>query len=128
MRHSTAGCAWEFLTEQTRVTLAEVGAHTGARMCNTMQELSERENAIKLGGSGNHLSDTTLRRQLAKTLEQKRPRHLWFSLRCGLILHTSTDSAQTSQKQTEREKRRNGLINVQLGTLISLKKVCESYV
>ena len=83
VRHTTAGSAWEFLTEQTRVTLAEVGAHTGARMCNTVQELSERENAIKLGGTGNHLSDTTLRRQLAKTLEQKRPRHLWFSLRCG---------------------------------------------
>ena len=83
VRHTTAGSAWEFLTEQTRVTLAEVGAHTGARMCNTVQELSERENAIKLGGTGNHLSDTTLGRQLAKTLEQKRPRHLWFSLRCG---------------------------------------------
>ena len=83
VRHNTAGSAWEFLTEQTRVTLAEVGAHTGARMCNTLQKLSERENAIKLGGTGNHLSDTTLRRQLAQTLEQNRPRHLWFSLRCG---------------------------------------------
>ena len=83
VRHSTAGSSWDLLTEQTRMTLAEVGAHTGARMCNTMQELSGTKNAIKLGGTGNHLSDTTLRRQLAKTLEQERPRHLWFSLRCG---------------------------------------------
>ena len=77
-------------------------------MCNTMQELSGTKNAIKLGGTGNHLSDTTLRRPLAKTLEQERPRHLWFSLRCGSCctpVPTSTTNRRP-QKQTEREKRR----------------------
>ena len=109
VRHGTAGSAWDFLTEQTRMTLAEEGAHTGARMCNTMQELSGRKNPIKLGGTGNHLNDTTLRRQLAETLEQERPRHLWFSLRCGSYctqVPTVHNKSTTSQKQTEREKRR----------------------
>ena len=109
VRHSTAGSAWDLLTEQTRMTLAEIGAHTGAKMCNKMQELSGTKNAIKLGGTGNHLSDPTLRRQLAKTLEQERPRHLWFSLRCGSYctpVPTVHNKSTTSQKQTEREKRR----------------------
>ena len=125
-------------------------------MCNTMQELSERENAIKLGGTGNHLSDTTLRRQLAKTLEQKRPRHFWFSLRCGsyctpvpTVHNKSTTSKNRQNVKNEEDCNKNfkehlnwqdykldseetytgnGLINVQLGTLISFRKECESYV
>ena len=74
--------------------------HAGARW---------KKSAIKLGGTGNHLSDTTLRRQLAKTLEQERPRHLWLSLRCGSYctpVPTVHNKSMTSQKQTEREKRR----------------------
>ena len=80
VRHCTAGLSWDRLTECTSMILAEVGAHTGARMYNTMQELAGTKNAIKLGGTGNHLTDTTIRRLLAKTLEQEKPRHLWLSL------------------------------------------------
>ena len=69
VRHSTAGLSWDHLTEQRRMVLPEVGAHTGARLYNTMQELAGTTNAIKLGGTGNHLTE--------------RPRHLWLSLRCG---------------------------------------------
>ena len=87
VRHSTAGLSWDRQTEQTRMILAEVGAHTGARMYNTMQELAGTQNANKFGSTGNELTDTTPRRLLAETLEQERPRHLWLSLRCGSIAH-----------------------------------------
>ena len=80
VRHNTAGLSWDRLTEQTRMTLAEVGAYTGATMYNTMEELAGTTNVIKLGGTGNHLTDTMLRRLLAKTREQERPRHWWLSL------------------------------------------------
>ena len=66
VRHSTAGLSWDHLIVQTRMVLAEVGAHTGARTYNTMQELAGTTNAIKLGSTGNHLTDTTLRRLLKK--------------------------------------------------------------
>ena len=131
MRRSAAGLSWDRLTEQTRMILAEVGAHTGARMYNTMQELAGKKNAI--GGTGNHLTDTTLRRLLAKTLEQERP-----------PVQTVHIKLTTAQKQTRREKKGdvynkntrehvnwqdckldseetytgNGLINVQLGISI----------
>ena len=68
---------------EPNMVLAEVGAHTGARMCNTMQEFAGTKNAIKLGGTGNHLTDTTPRRLLAKTLEQEKLRHQRLSPRCG---------------------------------------------
>ena len=70
VRHCAAGLSWDPLTEQTSMILAELGAHTGARMYNTMQELAGTKNAIKLGGTGNHLTDTTLRQLHAKTLKQ----------------------------------------------------------
>ena len=109
VRHSAAGLSWDRLTEHTRMILAEVGAHKGARMYNTMQDLAGTKNAIKLGGPGNHLTDTTLRRLLATTLEQDRPRHLWLSLRCGSYctpVQTEHNKLTTAQRQTEREKMR----------------------
>ena len=71
--HSTAGPACEHLTKRPRLVLAEIGAHAGARMCSTVEELA--------GGTGSHVVDPTCRRLLEKFLEQERPRHLWLSLR-----------------------------------------------
>ena len=74
-----------------------------------MQEIAGTKNATELGGTGSHLIDPTCRRLLGKTLEQERPRHLWFSPRCGpyctparAVNNTRTNTHQ----QTEREKRR----------------------
>ena len=78
-------------------------------MYTAIQELAGTKNAIKLGGTVNQLTDTTLRRLLAKTLEQERPRHLWLSLRCGpncTPVQTAHIKLTTAQKQAEREKRR----------------------
>ena len=104
VRHSTAGLSWDRQTEQTRMILAEVGAHTGARMYNTMQELAGTKNANKFGGTGNDLTDTTPTRLLAETLEQKRPRHLWLSLRDVDLLHTGSERAQQIVDSTATDR------------------------
>ena len=96
VRHCTAGLSWDRLTESTSMILAEVGAHTGARMYNTMQELAGTKNAIKLGGTGNHLTDTTLRRLLAKTLVGQSV--MW------IILHTCSERAQQIDDSTETDR------------------------
>ena len=117
VRHSTAGLSWDHLIVQTRMVLAEV--HTGAGTYKTMQELSGTKNAIKLGGTGVHLTDTTLRRRLANTMEQERPRHLWLSLRCISYctpVQTEHNKLTTAQKQTEREKKETSTTRVQGST------------
>ena len=104
VRHNTAGSAWDLLTEQTRMTLAEIGAHTRARMCNSMQELSGTKNAIKLGSTGNHLSDTTLRRQLAKNTGTRETTTRVVQPEMWIILYTSTDSAQQIDDLTKTDR------------------------
>ena len=66
MTHGTAGSSWHHLTERPRLVLVEIGAHTGARMCSTVQELAGTKNAIKLGGTDSQLVDPARRRLLAK--------------------------------------------------------------
>ena len=107
--HSTPGTACDHLTERPRLVLAERGAHTGAKMCSTMQELTRTKHATKLGCTGSHLVNSTWRRLLSKSLEQERPRHLLFSLRCGshcIPSRTVNNLPADAQKQTEREKKR----------------------
>ena len=43
----TADPAWDHTTKRPRLVLAETGAHSGARMCNTMEELAGKETATK---------------------------------------------------------------------------------
>ena len=100
--HRTAGSAWDHLSERPRLVLAEIGAHTGARMCSTMQELAGTKNATKLGGTDSHLTDPTRRRLLAKTLEQERTRHLWHSPRRGSYC-TPARTVNNAQQQTQRD-------------------------
>ena len=105
--HNTGGPAWDHLTERRSLVLAEIGAHIGVGKCSTMQELAGTTSATELGGTGRHLVDSTRRRLLAKSLEQ-RPRHSWLSLRCGSYFtpsRTVNNFRTDAQKQTKREKR-----------------------
>ena len=107
VRQCTAGLSWDRLTEQTSMILAEVGAHTGARMYNTMQQVAGTKSAMKLGGAGNHLTDTNTQTTPCQNTGTKKQRHLWLSLRCGSYckpVQTEHNKLTTAQKQTEREK------------------------
>ena len=95
LTQDTAVLLGNHLTERPRLVLAEVGAHTGARMCGTMQELAGTKEAIKLGRhrqpTGPFHSQTTARENTG-TIE--RPRHFWFSLRCGSYCTPATAKAR----------------------------------
>ena len=42
MQYSTAGPAWDHFIKQLGLVLAEMEAHSGAKICSTMEELAEK--------------------------------------------------------------------------------------
>ena len=58
---------------------------------------------IKIGSTGNQLTNTTLGLLLAKTPEQERPRHLCLSLRCRSYCKP-VQTAQQNDDSTDRKR------------------------
>ena len=125
-------------------------------MCSTMQELAGTKNAIKLGGTDSQLIDPTRRQLPCENAGKRETKTPLVQCEMRILLHTSTDGEQQSNKDTttDRTRRRgdvynkstkehlnwhecklisedtytgNGRINVQLEILNFCKKLCESF-
>ena len=149
--------AWDHLTERPRLVLAEIGAHTGARMCSTMQELAGDEKKCHKARRHRQPPDRSNSQQTAcENTGTKETTTPLAQSECGSYCtpaQTGTTFGRTHKNRQNDKKRRrlqqeykgalvlvrvqiglggdthgNGRINVQHGILISCLKASESYV
>ena len=106
--HSTAGHAWEHLTNRTRLLLAEACVHTEAKMCSTTEEPAGTENATPLGGTRTHLVDPrswTSSREITGARETTTP---LAQHEMRTLLHTNKDCEHFSNRCTKTDRTRTG--------------------